>query len=77
MLADTLNELHEMADNIGIARKWFQQHASHPHYDICKSKRTLAIKFGAIEVNRRELVRIMRRTKHLKVEALIEPLPCD
>jgi len=43
MLADTSAELHEMADRIGIARKWFQRDASAPHYDICKSKRALAV----------------------------------
>ena len=26
MMADTLEELHAMADKIGIARKWFQDH---------------------------------------------------
>ena len=40
MLADTLEELHDMADPIGIARKWFQP-TSTPHYDICQEKRRL------------------------------------
>ncbi len=46
MTATTLEELHEMADIIGIQRKWFQDKRT-PHYDICKSKRELAIKHGA------------------------------
>lgn len=56
----TQEELHAMVDKIGVKRKWFQnkgQDAWYPHYDICKSKKALAIKHGAIEVNDRELIR--------------------
>lgn len=55
MQADTLAELHEMADKIGVARKWFQcpPKASHPHYDICLSKKRLALKYGATEISMR------------------------
>ena len=62
MLADNLDELHEMAEKIGVKRRWFQQ-GSTPHYDICKSKRALAIEHGAQEVNRREVVTIIRRLR--------------
>ena len=61
LVGDTLEELHAMADQIGVARRWFQERASFPHYDICKAKRLLAVQAGAIEVNNRELVAIMRR----------------
>lgn len=54
MIADTENELHEMADKIGIARRWYQG----DHYDICKSKRELAIQYGAKAISRMELGRI-------------------
>ena len=36
MLADSPEELHEMADRIGMARKWYQRDASTPHYDLSK-----------------------------------------
>ena len=62
MVADTLDELHGMADRIGVARRWFQPKSS-PHYDICKSKRSLAIKYGAVEVDRRGMVRVIRRLR--------------
>ena len=39
MIADTPAELHAMADRIGVARKWFQNKGSGPHYDIALSKR--------------------------------------
>lgn len=54
MFADTEAELHAMADAIGIARKWFQKppKASWRHYDICVTKKKLAISKGAILTDR-------------------------
>jgi len=56
MRADTLDELHAMAVKIGVSRRHFQDHPKHPHYDICKSKRVLAINLGAKPVTGREMV---------------------
>lgn len=58
LVADTIQELHEMVDKIGVQRKWFQNKKEHglPHYDICKAKKLLAIKNGAIEMSDRELI---------------------
>jgi hypothetical protein len=55
MVADTEQELHNMANAIGIKRRWFQGRgkARFPHYDICKSKRAEAIGRGAVEVDRK------------------------
>lgn len=52
MLASTDQELHEMADKIGVARKWWQspEKTSGSHYDICLSKKVKAIQYGAIEI---------------------------
>ncbi len=61
LTADGLDELHAAAQGIGVARRWFQNHpGSTPHYDVCKSKRALAIKRGAVEVDRKEMCRIIR-----------------
>jgi hypothetical protein len=60
MLADSMAELLEMADKIGVDRKWFQA-LSHPHFDIALSKRALAVANGAIEVDRRNLVIVKNR----------------
>lgn len=60
MLADTVAELLEMADKIGVDRKWFQT-LSHPHFDICMAKRRLAVKHGAIEVDRYGIVAAKKR----------------
>lgn len=59
MLADTLDELHEMADRIGIQRNWFQNERT-PHYDICQSKRVLAVQAGAVEIDRRKVAELIR-----------------
>lgn len=66
MVADSLDELHAMADRIGVARKWFQADASTPHYDVCKAKRALAVAAGAVEVDRRGLVEAIRRMRELR-----------
>ena len=63
MLADSPDELHAMAEKIGVARKWFQGNASFPHYDIAQSKRALALGYGAVEVTRQELAQLMRRLR--------------
>jgi len=49
MVADSLEELHAMAAQIGMERRWFQAppKASHPHYDIPEHKRACAIARGA------------------------------
>jgi Protein of unknown function (DUF4031) len=70
MVADTLDELHEMAQRIGLQRRWFQaSRAGTPHYDICQSKRALAVSFGAVEIGRRELVELVRRQRSTTVAA--------
>lgn len=51
MLADTDEELHEMAAKIGVARKWHQAPPKHSsHYDISLGMRALAVTAGAIEI---------------------------
>ena len=45
-----------MADKIGVARKWWQspEKTSESHYDICLSKKALAIQYSAIEITWRQ-----------------------
>jgi hypothetical protein len=65
MIADTPDELHAMADRIGVARRWFQAppKASFWHYDIAQSKRALAIAAGAIDCERNAFVEAVRRIR--------------
>lgn len=64
MMADTDEELHAMADKIGVARKWHQKAGTpHSHYDICKAMRAKAVRFGAIEIDRYGLNAIIKRKR--------------
>ena len=63
MVADTLDELHRMADVIGIDRRHYQgpPRSRYPHYDIGLSKKALALKAGAVQITMREAPAIARR----------------
>jgi Protein of unknown function (DUF4031) len=52
MFSYDLDELHAMADAIGLKREWFQEPPAKgwPHYDVGRNKRRQAVKLGAIEV---------------------------
>lgn len=61
MLADTEDELHGMAERIGV-RRWAQRSRTGLlHYDICMAKRRMALALGAKEIGRREVVGLMRK----------------
>jgi hypothetical protein len=61
MLSDTEQELHEMAARIGVQRKWQQKAGTpHSHYDIALSKRALAVKFGAVQIDRYKLSELIK-----------------
>lgn len=52
MFADTTAELLEMADKIGVQRKWLQHPGTiREHFDICLSKKAKAIALGAKEID--------------------------
>jgi len=47
LTADTLDELHAMAANIGMRREWFQN-TRVPHYDLTPARRSAALLAGAV-----------------------------
>ena len=64
MIADTSEELHQMAKQLSLQRAWCQHEGTvKEHYDICQSKKDQAIKLGALEITRRELVQKLRTRK--------------
>lgn len=66
----SLDDLHLFARRLGMKREWFQNHTRLPHYDLVPSKRAKALALGAIEVDRRRTVEIMKdwetRNKYAK-----------
>lgn len=60
MVADSLEELHEFAHELGLKPQWFQGGTFTPHYDVNKTKRRLAVEKGAKEITQREAVAILR-----------------
>lgn len=72
MIADTDSELYDMVDKIGVDRKW----KHNDHYDVCKSKKQLAIKHGAVEIKTLELARIWY-LKKMRKHKKIKPVPLE
>lgn len=60
LVADSIDELHEFAGRLGLMRSWFQR-GSLPHYDLTTGMRFKAIRLGAIEIDRKKFVEIMRK----------------
>lgn len=65
MIADSRDELLAMADLIGVSRRWLQKAGTiYEHFDISRAKRNLAVRAGAVEITKRDLVKLClaRRT---------------
>lgn len=65
LLADSLDELHQFAQSIGLKKEWFQGHTKYPHYDMNENRRKIAVKKGAIEIDKRTTI---EKAKKLKAE---------
>lgn len=50
MISDSEEELHAMADRIGVARRWYQG----DHYDVSLGMRERAIAGGAVPITLRQ-----------------------
>ena len=61
LLADTLPELHDMARQLGIPRRAFQNRPSGAHYDVPAALRETAIALGAIAISRHTDRDLLRR----------------
>lgn len=69
IIADTTEELLDMADKIGVQRKWLQHAGTHrEHFDIAKGKKALAVKHGAVQISGRDLVSMIRSKRERMVE---------
>lgn len=59
MTADSLEELHVMAKKLERPKESCFYGGDFPYYKICKSKRKLAVKYGAVELTNQELLALM------------------
>lgn len=75
LIADSVEELHEFAGQLGLHRSWFQggqpnvqsQYTSIPHYDLTTSMRQKAIRLGAVSLSVKEFEKIMRKYRQRTV----------
>lgn len=60
MVADSIDELHRFAGRLGLRRSWFQNKTL-PHYDLTIGMRVKAVKLGAIEIDKKKFMEILRK----------------
>lgn len=65
MIADSEDELHAMAERVGLRREWYQG----DHYDLHPETRTRALKYGALEMSTREMARRVCAERKLRRRA--------
>jgi hypothetical protein len=65
LLADERDELHVMADRVGMPRRFFQDHPWRWHYDLPAPMREQAVALGAIEVDLKIVGALLRDRKRL------------
>jgi Protein of unknown function (DUF4031) len=71
MVADTKEELLAMVDRIGVQRKWIQYEGTvYEHFDICGSKRALAVRAGAVEIDMHGLGVIFKARREEVADAI-------
>ena len=65
-----LEELHAVAEKIGLKREWLHNNPDHPHYDLTPARRAAALAEGVKEVCFKEAIAIIRaRRTMVGVEA--------
>ncbi len=62
LIGDSVEELIEFAVRLGMREEWFQPRSS-PHFDLTAEGRRIAIENGAIELNNREFVAMIRELR--------------
>ena len=65
LIADSVEELIEFAESMGLRREWFQAKST-PHFDLTVDARATAVSMGAIELTNRQLIAKIRELRHRK-----------
>lgn len=64
LLGDSEEELHAFATSIGMKREWFDPRDGVGfHYNLVPPKRELALRRGAVEIDRRGVAGLLRRQR--------------
>lgn len=63
LVADSIEELHAFARQLGLQRNWFQHAASYPHYDVTVEVRQKALSVGAMKGDRMIIISCARKMK--------------
>lgn len=63
LVADSVEELQEFARVIKLSRSWFQNKPELPHYDLTYGMRARAVAFGAIEVDSKKIIELMKKNR--------------
>jgi Protein of unknown function (DUF4031) len=66
LVADTDEELHRFAAQLGMERRWFQSNLRRPHqshYDVPERLRPQALELGAVPITWRQVGAMMRRRR--------------
>lgn len=63
LVADSVQELHIFAWKIGLHKSWFRDKPELPHYDLTYGMRNRAVFFGAIEVDSKKIVEMMKKNR--------------
>lgn len=64
MIADTEEELEDIAIKLGLNLSWWQYKGTpKSHFDVSKSVREKALQLGAIIIDRKELVEILKKKR--------------
>jgi hypothetical protein len=71
LFADTEEELHEFAAEIGLKKSYFQNGRNLAHYDLNKSRRKHALALGASELEGREL---LAKWKEIRTTSIAGPV---
>ena len=72
LLADSREELHSMADAVGMPRRFFQDHPWRWHYDLPAPLRVAAVAHGAQEI---DLAAVGALLKQRRTEGRAESTP--
>jgi hypothetical protein len=68
LIADSVDELIEFAVAIGMRAEWFQPKST-PHFDLTVEGRALAVQNGAIELDKRGLIKKLRELRKKRLQS--------